>query len=194
MGVLKKVEDIEAGETLMGDDSQPRTVLSLATGHDVMYEVISENGESYTVNKDHILCLKSLDYPCLKMSHDTDSGDAVYTVEYIENNAFCHQDFETEQKAVRFYIGVHEKKNETVLEISIQDYLLLDKVVKSRLRGYKVGLDFPEQSLYNDPYDTGFLLGKQNCSIPFEHNPLKCAFRWVIEFLKFINAIPGKTD
>ena len=175
-GSIKKVEDIKAGETLMGDDSQPRTVLSLATGHDIMYEVISENGESYTVNKDHILCLKSLEYPCLKMGNDTDSGDAVYTVEWIENNAFCRQDFETEQKAVRFYNTVRETRNETVLEISIQEYLLLDKEVKAKLRGYKVVLDFPEQSLYNDPYDTGFLLGRQNCSIPFEHNPFEMCF------------------
>ena len=78
-GSIKKVEDIKAGEMLMGDDSQPRTVLSLATGHDVMYEVISENGEAYTVNKDHILCLKSLEYPSLRIRHETDSGDAVYT-------------------------------------------------------------------------------------------------------------------
>ena len=168
-GSIKKVEDIKAGELLMGDDSQPRTVLSLATGYDTMYEVISENGEAYTVNKDHILCLKSDEYPCLKMGHETGAhGNMSYIVEWIENNAFCRQVFETEQKAVHFYITVHETKNETVLEISVEDYLLLDKEVKAKLRGYKVGLDFPEQSLYNDPYETGFLLGKQNVSSGLE--------------------------
>ena len=38
-GSLKKVEDIEVGDLLMGDDSTPRTVLSLARGREKMYWV-----------------------------------------------------------------------------------------------------------------------------------------------------------
>ena len=183
-GSIKKVEDIQAGESLMGDDSKPRTVLSLATGQDVMYEVISENGETYIVNKDHILCLKSEEYPCIKFVQNSrdDKVDTVnkmdnrYTVEWIEKNNFCLRTFETEQKAVHFYNSVYEIRKETVLEISIKDYLLLDKNIKAKLRGYKVSVEFPERSLYNDPYEIGYLLGKQNYSVPLKNNPFDLGF------------------
>jgi len=42
----------------MGDDSTPRNVLSLGSGNDNMYKILSNNGEFYTVNSEHILCLK----------------------------------------------------------------------------------------------------------------------------------------
>ena len=43
----------------MGDDSRPRTVLSLARGRDKMYDIIPIKGEKYTVNQEHILCLRA---------------------------------------------------------------------------------------------------------------------------------------
>lgn len=57
-GTLKKVEDIQVGELLMGDDSTPRTVLSLARGREKMYWVHQNKGISYRVNESHILSLK----------------------------------------------------------------------------------------------------------------------------------------
>jgi hypothetical protein len=56
-GSIKKVEDIQVNEELMGDDSKPRKVLSLARGLDKMYE-ISSSSHSFIVNEAHILCLK----------------------------------------------------------------------------------------------------------------------------------------
>ena len=53
-GTIKKVQDIQVGELLMGDDSTPRSVLSLATGEDEIYKI-----NNYTVNSEHILCLKN---------------------------------------------------------------------------------------------------------------------------------------
>lgn len=57
-GTFKKVEDIKIGEQIMGDDSTPRNVLSLARGQEEMFDIIYPNGEKYTVNKSHILSLK----------------------------------------------------------------------------------------------------------------------------------------
>jgi hypothetical protein len=58
-GTIKMVQDIQVGDTLMGDDSTPRQVLSLARGQDEMYDVIpADGGDKYTVNKEHILVLK----------------------------------------------------------------------------------------------------------------------------------------
>jgi replicative DNA helicase len=57
-GSLKKVEDIQVGEQLMGDDSTPRTVLSLARGRERMYWIRQKHGIDYRVNESHILSLK----------------------------------------------------------------------------------------------------------------------------------------
>lgn len=58
-GSLKKVEDIGIGEKIMGNDSTPRTILSLARGREEMFDIIPSKGEKYTVNKSHILSLKN---------------------------------------------------------------------------------------------------------------------------------------
>ncbi len=57
-GELKNVEDIKVGDLLMGDDSTPRRVLSLARGREEMYWVRQNKGIDYRVNKSHILSLK----------------------------------------------------------------------------------------------------------------------------------------
>ena len=57
-GRLKSVEDVKVGDKLMGDDSTPRNVLSLARGRDEMYWVRQNKGIDYRVNKSHILSLK----------------------------------------------------------------------------------------------------------------------------------------
>ena len=57
-GEIKPVEEIQVGDLLMGDDSTPRQVLSLASGHEEMYWVRQNKGLDYRVNKSHILSLK----------------------------------------------------------------------------------------------------------------------------------------
>lgn len=57
-GSIKLVQDIVVGDNIMGDDSTSRKVLSLGTGTDDMYDIIPTKGEKYTVNSEHILCLK----------------------------------------------------------------------------------------------------------------------------------------
>lgn len=75
-GTIKKVQDIEVGELLMGDDSTPRTVLSLARGREMMYKINQENGDAYIVNESHILSLKDnstiIDIPLNKYLNNKD--------------------------------------------------------------------------------------------------------------------------
>lgn len=61
-GRIKMVQDIVVGDLLMGDDSTPRQVLSLATGEDEMYDIMPCNGkgDAYTVNSEHILVLHNI--------------------------------------------------------------------------------------------------------------------------------------
>jgi hypothetical protein len=76
-GSIKLVQDVCIGDLLMGDDSTPRTVLTLARGREMMYKVNEftretstnayasiqdsnqlENSTGYIVNESHILSLK----------------------------------------------------------------------------------------------------------------------------------------
>jgi len=58
-GTIKKVQDVKVGDVLMGDDSNPRNVLTLARGREQMYKISSKKGDMYTCNESHILSLKS---------------------------------------------------------------------------------------------------------------------------------------
>lgn len=61
-GTVKMVQDIQVGELIMGDDSTPRKILSLARGREMMYKVTTKKGEDYIVNESHILSLKYSTY------------------------------------------------------------------------------------------------------------------------------------
>lgn len=56
-GSIKLVQDIKIGDKLMGDDSMPRNVLSLASGNEPMYRIKYFDGTYYDVNESHILSL-----------------------------------------------------------------------------------------------------------------------------------------
>lgn len=54
-GSIKKVQDIVVGDKLMGPDSTPRTVLSLARGREMLYKIIPNKGVPIICNESHIL-------------------------------------------------------------------------------------------------------------------------------------------
>jgi hypothetical protein len=153
-GSIKMVQDIKVGDMLMGDDSQPRTVLSLARGRDKMYDVIPIKGDKYTVNQEHILCLRASGFP--KINYNTHVSD--YTIEWIENNKFMSKTLNQEKDAYTFFENI-KQNHDNVFEIPVKDYLLLSYEKKQILNGYKVPVDFPEQSLPIDPYLIGSLIG-----------------------------------
>ena len=56
-GSLKKVEDVQIGDLLMGIDSLPRKVINTVSGTDQLYTINQNNGEPYTVNSAHKVTL-----------------------------------------------------------------------------------------------------------------------------------------
>jgi len=56
-GTIKKVQNIVVGDKLMGDDSMARNVLSICKGVEDLFKIHQQNGDSYVVNKSHILSL-----------------------------------------------------------------------------------------------------------------------------------------
>ena len=57
-GTVKMVQDVQVGDRLMGPDSKPRRVLSLARGREMLYRVTPVKGDPYVVNESHILSLR----------------------------------------------------------------------------------------------------------------------------------------
>ena len=58
-GSIKRVQDVVVGDKLMGADSTPRNVLSLARGREQMYWVRQKRGGiDYRVNESHILSIR----------------------------------------------------------------------------------------------------------------------------------------
>jgi hypothetical protein len=164
-GKIKMVQDIKVGDLLMGDDSTPRTVTSLARGEDEMYEIIPVKGDSYTVNQEHILCLKASGYP--RINHANDKTNTNYNVQYIENNKFMSRTFsykkndtDDEQKkkdeAENFFNNI---SHDNIMEMSVIEYLKLSKMKKACLKTYRVPVEFPEQKVTIDPYMIGYWLG-----------------------------------
>jgi superfamily II DNA or RNA helicase len=162
-GTIKKVQDIKVGDLLMGDDSRPRTVLSLARGEDNMYDIIPAKGEKYTVNEEHILCLKASGYPLIREY----KKDAIFKINWLENNKFMSKSFSYKEndehdrliKKLKAQEILKTIKNEQVMEISVRDYLKLSNNYKNILKGYKTSIDFPEKDLEFDPYVLGYWLG-----------------------------------
>lgn len=170
-GTIKKIQDIQVGEFIMGDDSTPRRILSLARGVDKMYDIISNKRSKYTVNQSHILCLKIPSYPSIK---PTNEG---YIVNWTENNEFKVKKFVFSKddnnentnlnllknilkfEAERFLTTI---KNSQIIEISVLDYLKLSNRKKKLLKGYKTIIEFNEIKTKLDPYALGIWLGDMN--------------------------------
>ena len=70
-GTTKMVQDLLCGDRIMGDDSTPRTILSLARGREQMVQIAPEEPyEPFTCNRSHILSLMRLDQRVIDISCD----------------------------------------------------------------------------------------------------------------------------
>ena len=185
-GTVKKIQDVCVGEFLMGDDSMPRKVLSLARGRDVMYEIIptTKTADDYTVNREHILCLKAVDYPRIVYQENH------IIVQWIENNEFQskkftyhHEDniYEAEYNARAFLDDIRKNpfSNENVVEIAVEDYLKLPDAKKGELKGYQNAVEFPEKALDIDAYFMGYWIGENICRV----SEMTCREEGVVDYL-----------
>lgn len=61
-GTTKKVENVNVGDVVMGNDNTPRNVLELCANVDEMYHIKPNKGEGYIVNSQHDLVLVCTGY------------------------------------------------------------------------------------------------------------------------------------
>jgi superfamily II DNA or RNA helicase len=136
-GSLKKVENIEVNDLIMGPDSKYRTVLSLANGREEMFKITHLSNidfdtlpekfknclyymnDSYTVNRSHILSL-------IVKSHDS------------------------------FIFDGKSYGNGKIINISVDKYLKLPDDIKKVLYGYKTVINFDARKTKINPRLFGY--------------------------------------
>jgi len=163
-GDKKKVQDVIPGDLLMGDNSTPRRVLTLGSGHDDLYKIThTTSGDSYTVNGDHILCLKSSSKPNLQHSET----NSLYQVRMFTENGktkshkYCYKSIRTQTEALQLATEkLHEFSNiDSTYEIPVSTLLSFPEKAQKMFKGYIVGVDFPFRKISIDPYLLGAWLG-----------------------------------
>jgi hypothetical protein len=166
-GTYKNVQDIQVGEVIMGDDSKPRNVLSLGRGIDDMYEISPNKGESYTVNSEHILCLKSSGLDLIKKTKYNK-----FKVQYFDkkNIKMKYKNFDNYEDASQHLESLINDERDNIIEITIKDYLKLSNHIKNKLKGYKTGVEFSRKDVDFDPYIIGLWLGDGSTDKPLITN------------------------
>jgi len=104
-GTVKLVEAIRVNDLLMGPDSLPRRVTGLAHGFEDMFDVIPTKGDTYRVNRSHILSLN--------VSNRNYIANITIDQYFAQSNDFKHH-------AKGWRVGV----NFPTKEVSIHPYLL----------------------------------------------------------------------
>lgn len=168
-GGVKKVEDIKVGDIVIGDDGTRRTVLSTVSGEDEMYEIIQNNADNYTVNKNHILSLRIAEHKRIYWAKK-ESAWIVGWYNY-ENNRYQRKQFsgskEEGLKSAQEYLATIPDNN--VLDISVKDYLNLPKNTQNKLYGFRCSkVHWKRQDVKIEPYLLGLWLGdgcKEDTSI-----------------------------
>ena len=176
-GSIKMVQDIKIGEFLMGDDSTPRKVLSLAHGKEELYKIehISQN-KSYIVNKSHIITLK---HNGKKQLYNNNSKGS-FIVSWFDHNAIklCSKSFnyknkdyqEIYKRAKNFFDLINEVN---VVDISVENYLNLNKSQQKLLQGFTQNVIFSNKETPVNPYVIGLWLSNKviNCDFVIK-NPI----------------------
>jgi DNA polymerase III delta prime subunit len=154
-GKIKMVQDIQIGDKLMGDDSKPRNVLSLARGKETLYKVKQNKGDIYIVNESHILSLR---LSCTEILRNGKNAE----FKIINNKKY--------------------RKGE-IIDICVKDYIKLSTSSKNLIKGYKVPITFPEKKIPFDPYLLGLWLGDGNSASPGITNQDSSIVKYLIEKL-----------
>jgi hypothetical protein len=131
----KNVQDIDIGDMVMGDDLNPRIVISKTRGISRMYKVSQLLQNSYTVNEYHMLCLRPYR---THWKHDN-----IWFVAYlnIESLKIYNVLFDTEKQCFDFFKTIKD------IEISVIDYLNLPLNIRIYLYGYNCNKDITSISV-----------------------------------------------
>ncbi len=131
-GSVKTVQNICVGDKIMGDDSTPRIVLSLAHGQEELFEIKPIKGSSFIVNKSHLLILK---------------------------NSHKQAGFKNGKRKLNPPFHQHSCKQDNCFIINVGEYLHQSKHFKEKMKLFRHGIELPYIPVKIDPYILGVWLG-----------------------------------
>ncbi len=139
-GDLKKVQNINRGDMLMGDNSSPRIVMQTTQGEEDMYRIQQSNGRTYVVNGSHILSLQLSRATPVKVKGR--STIRIMTKIKCREREFAWIDHAFSPRLgdnrsvldLELDIAYREHK---YLDLTVSEYLQLDPHVRECVRGYK---------------------------------------------------------
>jgi DNA-directed RNA polymerase beta subunit len=156
-GTFKRAGDIKINDILIDDLGNATRVRTTCSGFKNMYDIIpnKNNFMKHRVTDNHILTLKIRSHKrilCSKRKY-------THIVEYFDHTEinFKEKYFNSLKEAQDF---ANQLDNENTIDITIENYLKLNKRIRDRLVLFKIeGINWPKKNVEMDPYLLGMWLG-----------------------------------
>ena len=94
--------------------------------------------------------------------HDKTNNNNNFSVEYLENLKICNKKFTNIEEATQFSNRIESIYNKDIIEIEVKNLLKLKKNIRSKLRHYRIPVDFPEKEIPNNPYNESKTIMENN--------------------------------
>jgi len=164
-GTIKTAKEITVGDLILGDDSKPRKILSTCRGKEEMYRIVPKRGDTFEVNKPHILTLRCPHNPLLQKGKNRSKTFSRYRVQWFDKDGLHSKSFtfsvlgkDEALKQAQKLKEDHLQKIDT-FDISVETFLSRSKVWQQNCQLFHVGFDWKEQKVPLDPYIYGLWLG-----------------------------------
>lgn len=171
-GKIKKIQDIQVGDLVMGDDNTSRKVLELYRGKDQMVKITPRKEKSFIVNINHVLSLKFTNLIAIIKRNDTYyKNKDTYRIVWYEYNGLnepikksktLSSKILCEEFKLTLLSNKKVIKKGDIIDIKVKDLLTWNKwwLNKGNVSLYKSEkLEYSEKKLSIDPYILGYWLG-----------------------------------
>ena len=159
-GTSKRAGDIVVGDVLVDDLGNPTKVRTTCSGEKNMYDVLpdKDNFMKHRVTDNHILTLRIRQHKNI-LKCDRKDRNYKYSVKFLNRDNIKIQEkyFASLKEAEDF---VNSFDDDDTLDITIENYLKLNKTTKDYLVLFKVeGIHWIKKEVEMDPYLLGMWLG-----------------------------------
>jgi DNA-directed RNA polymerase beta subunit len=159
-GTVKRAGDIMVDDILIDDLGNPTKVRTTCSGSKNMYDVIPDkcNFMKHRVTDNHILCLRIRQHKNI-LNCDRKGRQYKHSVKFLNRKEVKIQEryFASLKEAEDF---VNSFDDDDTLDITIENYLKLNKTTKDQLVLFKVEcIHWPKKEVEMDPYLLGLWLG-----------------------------------
>ena len=157
-GNIKRAGDIVVGDILIDDLGNPTKVRSTCSGIKNMYDIIPDKSNfiKHRVTDNHILTLRIRQHKNIRIRNKRNNN---FSVTFLDRKELKYKEtlFKTYEKAQKF---VNNFNDDDTIDITIEDYLKLNKFTRSHLVLFKTdGINWDKKEVEMDPYLLGMWLG-----------------------------------